>query len=142
MKTYMAKKGEITARWHLVDLADHVLGRAASRIATVLMGKHRPEYTPHVDTGDFVVVVNARKVKVTGKKPAQRMYTRYSGYPSGLKATPLGKLLADNPAKLVREAVRRMQPKSRLGRAMFRKQKVNAGPEHPHQAQQPQPLDV
>jgi large subunit ribosomal protein L13 len=138
----MAKKGEIAARWHLVDLADHVLGRAASRIATVLMGKHRPEYTPHVDTGDFVVVVNAGKVKVTGKKPAQRTYTRYSGYPSGLKTTPLGKLLAENPAKLVREAVRRMLPKTKLGRAMLRKLKVYAGPDHPHQAQQPQNMDL
>ena len=140
MKTYMAKKDEIAPTWHVVDLADQVLGRAAARIATILMGKHRPEYTPHVDTGDFVVVVNAEKVKLTGKKLTQRTHVRYSGYPSGLKSTSLAEVLDKRPAEVVRQAVRRMLPKSKLGRAMLRKLKVYAGPDHPHQAQQPEKL--
>jgi len=142
MRSYMAKKGEVAAKWHLVDLADKVLGRAATRIATILMGKHRPEYTPHVDTGDFVVAVNAEKVKVTGNKPAQRTYQRYSRYPGGLKSSSLANMLAKDPAFVVREAVRRMLPKSKLGRAMLRKLKVYAGPDHPHQAQQPDKLEL
>ena len=143
MKTYMAKKGEIARKWYLVDMADQVLGRAAVRIATVLMGKHRPEYTPHVDTGDFVIVVNATKLRVTGaNKPAQRVYQRYSGYPGGLKDTPLAEMLAKHPQRVVTEAVRRMLPKNKLGRAMLKKLKVYAGPDHPHQAQQPEALVV
>jgi len=143
MKTYMAKKGEIAAKWHVVDLTDKVLGRAATKIATILMGKHRPEYTPHVETGDFVIVVNAAKVKITGgNKPTQRTYQRFSGYPGGLRVTPLAEMLAKNPEKVIREAVRRMLPKNRLGRAMLSKLKVYRGPEHPHQAQQPEPLEI
>ena len=143
MKTYMAKKGEIAKKWHLVDVADKVLGRTATEIATVLMGKHRPEYTPHVDVGDFVVVVNAAKVRVTGaSKPDQRMYMRYSGRPSGLKMTSLAEMLAKNPTKVVTEAVRRMLPKNKLGTAMLKKLKVYAGPDHPHQAQLPEALEV
>ena len=139
----MAKKGEVAKKWHLVDIAGKVLGRAATRIATILMGKHRPEYTPHVDTGDFVIVINAAKVKVTGgSKPEQRVYQRYSGYPSGRRVTPLKVMLQKNPGKVVREAVRRMLPKNRLGRAMLRKLKVYAGPDHRHQAQQPEPLEL
>ena len=142
MKTYMAKKGELAAKWHVVDLADKIVGRAAVKIATILMGKHRPEYTPHVDTGDFVVIVNAEKVRVTGKKLSQRVYQRYSGYPSGRKETPMETVLAKNPGKVIREAVRRMLPKTKLARAMLTKLKVYAGPDHPHQAQQPQPLAI
>ena len=143
MKTYMAKKGEIAAKWHLVDVSDKVLGRVATKIATVLMGKHRPEYTPHVDLGDFVVVVNAANVKVTGtSKPTQRVYERYSRYPGGRKVTTLEHMLAKSPEKVIHEAVRRMLPKTKLGRAMLSKLKVYAGQDHPHQAQRPEPLEV
>jgi len=143
MKTYMAKKGELDARWHVVDLQDKVLGRAATRIAMILMGKHRPEYTPHVDTGDFVIVVNASKLRLTGaNKREQREYDRYSGYPGGRKVDTLAEMLAKNPQKVVSEAVRRMLPKNSLGREMLKKLKVYAGAEHPHQAQQPEPLEV
>ncbi len=143
MKTYMAKKGEIAAKWHVVDMTDKVLGRSATKIATILMGKHRPEYTPHVDTGDFVIVLNAAKVKITGRnKPLQRTYQRFSGYPGGLRITPLKEMLAKRPEKVICEAVRRMLPKTRLGRAMLSKLKVYAGAEHPHQAQQPEPLEI
>ena len=143
MKTYMAKKGELAQRWVLVDVSGKVLGRAATQIATVLMGKHRPEYTPHVDTGDFVIVVNAAKVKITGKsKPYQRVYHRYSGYPGGLKEISLAEMLAKKPAKVVSEAVRRMLPKTKLGRAMLKKLKVYPGSDHPHQAQQPETLEI
>jgi large subunit ribosomal protein L13 len=143
MKTTMVKKGERTPAWHLVDLEDKVLGRAATRIATVLMGKHTPEYTPHVDTGDFVVAVNAAKVKLTGaSKMTQRTYQRYSHHPGGLKEETLAQMLEKNPVKVVRDAVRRMLPKTRLGRDMLRKFKVYAGPDHKQQAQQPQPLEL
>jgi large subunit ribosomal protein L13 len=142
-KTYMAKPDEITRQWRVVDLEDQVLGRAATEIATVLMGKHRPEYTPHVDTGDFVVVINAEKVKLTGlNKLAQRQIKRYSGYPGGQNTQPLGLILQRQPDKIVRDAVRRMLPKNKLGAAMIKKLKIYAGPDHPHQAQQPQPLEL
>ena len=143
MKTYMAKKGELAAKWHLVDVSDKVLGRIATKIAPILMGKHRPEYTPHVDCGDFVVVVNAAKIKTTGdSKPQQRIYQHYSGYPSGRKVISLEKMMEKHPEKVISEAVRRMLPKSKLGRAMFKKLKVYAGPDHPHQAQQVEPLEI
>ena len=142
-KSYMAKKGEVAQSWHLVDISDKILGRAATHIATVLMGKHRPEYTPHVDTGDFVIVINAEKVKLTGSsKPVRRSYERYSGYPSGRKVVSLAEMLAKHPERVVSEAVRRMLPKSKLGRAMLKKLKVYAGSAHEHQAQQPQPLEI
>ena len=142
-KTYMAKKGELTAKWHLVDVTDKILGRISTKIATILMGKHRPEYTPHVDTGDFVVVINAEKIRLTGaNKPTQRIYQRYSGYPGGRKITTLEDLLEKDPAKVVREAVRRMLPKNKLARNMLQKLKVYAGPKHEHQAQKPQKLDI
>ncbi len=143
MKTYMAKKGEIARKWHLVDVSDKVLGRVSTKIAMILMGKHRPEYTPHVDVGDFVVVVNAANVKVTGgSKGTQRIYQRYSGYPGGRKVTTLDQTLATKPEKVIREAVRRMLPKTKLARVMLSKLKVYAGQDHPHQAQQPEPLEV
>ena len=143
MKTYMAKKGEVAARWYLVDISEKVLGRAATKIARILMGKHRPEYTPHVDTGEFVIVINAAKVKLTGaRKTSERFYERYSGYPGGRKVTSLAEMLEKNPEKVVSEAVRRMLPKTKLGRAMLKKLKVYAGPDHPHQAQQPEALEI
>jgi len=143
MKTYMAKKDELAKRWFLVDVSDKVLGRAATKIATVLMGKHRPEYTPHVDAGDFVIVVNAAKIRTTGaNKPTQRVYRRYSGYPGGHKAVTLAEMMAKDPAKVVREAVRRMLPKNKLGTAMLKKLKVYPDLDHPHQAQQPEVLEI
>jgi len=142
-KTYMAKKGEVARKWHVVDVTGKVLGRAATRIATILMGKHRPEYTPHVDTGDCVIVVNAEKVRITGNaKPLQRIYQRYSGYPGGRKVTTFQEMLAKHPDRIVREAVRRMLPKTKLGTAMLQKLKVYAGPDHPHQAQHPEKLEI
>lgn len=136
-QTYMAKAGEVEQSWHVVDATDQVLGRMATEIATVLMGKHRPEYTPHVDTGDYVVVTNAKAVKLTGRKDAQSVRTRYTGYPGGLKVETFGSLRERRPEMLVEDAVRRMLPKNRLGRVMLKKLKVYAGSEHPHQAQQP-----
>ena len=143
MKTYMAKKGEVDQSWHLVDASEKVLGRLATEIATILMGKHRPQYTPHVDTGDFVIVVNAEKIKITGaKKTTDRIYESFSGYPGGRRVVSLQKMLQKHPDRVISEAVRRMLPKSKLGRAMLKKLKVYAGPDHPHQAQQPQPLEL
>jgi large subunit ribosomal protein L13 len=143
MKTYMAKKGEVAQKWYLVDMSGKVLGRAATRIATILMGKHRPEYTPHVDTGEFIVVINAEKVKFTGEsKLLQRDYQSYSKYPGGLKIVPLKEMLAKKPDMVITEAVRRMLPKNKLGMAMLKKLKVYTGAEHPHQAQQPEVLDI
>lgn len=143
MKTYMAKKGEVAQKWFVVDITGKVLGRAATKIATILMGKHRPEYTPHVDTGEFVIVINAEQAKFTGEaKMLQRDYQSYSKYPGGLKITPLKDMLAKKPEFVVMEAVRRMLPKNKLGMAMLTKLKVYAGPEHPHQAQQPEALDI
>lgn len=136
-QTYMAKAGEVEQNWHVVDATDQVLGRMATEIAQVLMGKHRPEYTPHVDTGDYVVVTNAKAVKLTGRKDAQSVRTRYTGYPGGLKVETFGSLRERRPEMLVEDAVRRMLPKNRLGRVMLKKLKVYAGSEHPHQAQQP-----
>ena len=142
-KTYMAKTGEITPRWYVVDATDKVVGRLAAKIARILMGKHRVEYTPHVAMGDFVVVVNAAKVKVTGSaKLTQRTYQRFSGYPGGQKAVPRKEMLARHPERVVEEAVRRMLPKSKLGAVMFSRLKVYAGNEHPHQAQQPAALQL
>ena len=140
-KTYMAKPGEVKRDWWLVDADDKVVGRLASDIATILMGKHRPQYTPHVDTGDFVVVVNAEKVKLTGNKWTQKTYTWYTGYP-GQKAETAADRLERRPEQILREAVRRMLPKSKLGRKMLSKLKIYQGTDHPHQAQQPTPKDL
>lgn len=140
-QTWFAKTGEVSHVWRVVDADGQVLGRMATRIATVLMGKHRPEYTPHTDCGDYVIVTNAARVALTGRKAEQKMKLRYSGYPGGLKAESYGSLLKRRPQIVIEDAVRRMLPKSILGRRMFRKLKVYAGPDHPHHAQQPVPLD-
>ena len=131
-QTTFAKPGEIKRQWHVVDADDQVLGRLATRIATILMGKHRPEWTPHVDCGDFVVVINAEKVALTGRKRAQKTYKRYSGYPGGLRTIPIARVLETHPERVIEQAVKRMLPKTRLGRQMYKKLKVYAGDEHPH----------
>jgi large subunit ribosomal protein L13 len=141
MKTYMARPGEVAPKWWLVDASGKVVGRLASDIATLLMGKHRPTYTPHVDTGDFVVVINAEKVVFTGKKWDQKRYTWYTGYP-GLHVETAGHRLARKPGRILRDAVRRMLPKNRLATHMLRKLKIYAGEQHPHQAQQPEPINL
>ena len=141
MKTYVAKPGEIEQQWWIYDADGVVVGRLAAEIATLLMGKHRPTYTPHVDTGDFVVVVNAEKIHFTGKKWDLKRYTWYSGYP-GLKSETAGDRLARRPELIIIEAVRRMLPKNKLATKMLSKLKVYAGNEHPHQAQNPQPREV
>ncbi|HHT9163011.1 MAG TPA: 50S ribosomal protein L13 [Candidatus Brocadiia bacterium] len=144
MKTFMAVKeyAEKSRRWYVVDATDKVLGRMATRIASVLMGKTNPYYTPHVDTGDFVVVVNAGKVKLTGDKMNQKVYEEYSGYHGGKKLRPVGVMLEKHSERVITLAVRRMLPRSRLGRAMLKKLKVYAGPAHHHQAQQPIQFDI
>lgn len=136
-QTYFAKAGDVTPQWIHVDAQGKILGRLATEIATVLMGKHRPEYTPHVDCGDYVVVTNAEQVVLTGRKLEQRTFNTYSGYPGGQRETPIGVLLEKHPERVVENAVRRMLPKNRLGRQMMAKLKVYAGGEHPHQAQAP-----
>jgi large subunit ribosomal protein L13 len=142
MKTYSAKPGELSKKWHVVDVKGMVLGRAATRIADLLRGKTSPAFTPHVDTGEFVVVVNADKVRLTGKKWTDKVYTHHSGYPGGLKRITAEKQLAKDPTFIIREAVWGMIPKTKLGRKQLKKLKVYAGPEHPHAAQQPQPYEV
>lgn len=141
-QTTFAKPEEVTRQWHHVDAEGKVLGRLATQIATILMGKHRPEYTPHVDCGDFVIVTNAEKIVMTGKKLDQKAQLDYSGYPGGLRVRTYRQVLEKHPERLIEEAVRRMLPKNRLGRQMMHKLKVYAGPEHPHQAQQPQRLEL
>jgi large subunit ribosomal protein L13 len=136
----MAKPGQVPQKWWVVDASNKVVGRLATEIAMALMGKHRPTYTPHVDTGDFVVVVNAEKVAFTGKKWEQKQYRRYTGYP-GQKVETAANLLDRHPDRVIREAVRRMLPKNRLARKMLSKLKVYVGPDHPHQAQRPEPVD-
>lgn len=141
VKTFMAKPGQLEAKWLLVDATDKVVGRLASDIAMVLMGKHRPTYTPHILSGDFVVVVNASKLVFTGKKWEQKRYTRYSGHP-GLKVEYAGERRDRKPELVIKEAVRRMLPKNKLAFKMLDMLKIYAGPDHPHQAQQPQPKDL
>lgn len=137
MSTYLAKKGDVQQRWHLIDAADQVVGRLAVHIATILRGKHRPEYTPHVDTGEFVVVINAEKIRFTGKKLDTQTYSSYSHYPGGLRVVTAREVMAKHPERVLMEAVRRMVPRNRLGRQQMTKLKIYAGPSHPHQAQQP-----
>jgi len=140
MKTPMANPGEIKPRWYVIDAEKEVLGRAATRIAQILMGKHRATYTPHVDTGDFVIVLNAGKIGATGNKDANKMYQWYTLYPGGQRERSLAEMRARKPAEILRLAVRRMLPKSALGRNMLKKLKLYSGTEHPHGAQKPEPL--
>jgi len=142
MSTEIAKQSEIKRDWHVVDLEDQVLGRAASQIARVLRGKHKAIYSPSVDTGDFVVVVNAEKLKLTGNKVSDKMYYSHSGYPGGLRSANAATMLEKKPEDVIRKAVKGMLPKNRLGRQMLKKLKVYSGPEHPHKAQQPKELAV
>jgi large subunit ribosomal protein L13 len=138
MSTFMAKPAEVTRRWFVIDATDQVVGRLAVQIATILRGKHRPDYTPHVDTGDFVIVVNADKVRFTGKKLQTKTYQWYTRYPGGLKVAKARDWMQTHPDRILREAVRRMVPRNPLGRQQMTKLKIYAGPSHPHQAQQPQ----
>lgn len=142
MTTVSAKPAEVRRDWYLVDAQDKTLGRLASEIAHRLRGKHKPIYTPHVDTGDYIVVVNAEKIRVTGNKLKDKMYYHHTGYIGNLKSISLGKLLDKAPERVITTAVKGMLPKNPLGRAMLKKLKVYAGPEHEHQAQQPQPLEL
>ena len=142
MKTHSTKPSEIERDWHLVDAEGVVLGRLASEVAQRLMGKHKPQYVPHLDTGDHVIVVNAAKVVLTGNKLVAKEAIRHSGYPGGLKKVPYSKLMLERPEKAIESAVRGMLPSTKLGRAMFKKLKVYAGPEHPHTSQKPKTLDL
>lgn len=142
MKTFSAKNETVQRDWLIVDAADKVLGRLAVDIATRLRGKHKPEYTPHVDTGDYVVVINAERVRVTGNKQKDKIYHSHTGYPGGLKSISFEKLIEKAPERVLQNAVKGMLPKGPLGRAMFKKLKIYAGEEHPHTAQQPQELNI
>lgn len=142
MKTYIAKSDEVARRWLLVDAEGKVVGRLATEIAALLRGKHKPEFSPHQDLGDYVVVINADKVVLTGNKPAQKQYRRHSGYPGGLKEQSFDDVMAKYPERVLEQAVRGMLPKNSLGRKMFRKLKVYAGPDHPHAAQKPEKIEL
>ncbi len=135
MRTYSTKAGDIKRQWHVVDATGKTLGRLSAQIARLLKGKHKPMYAPHLDTGDYIIVVNAAKVRVTGRKAKQKVYYRHSGYPGGLKQVTFEKMLSSQPTRVIEHAVRGMLPRNRLGRAMFRKLRVYAGDSHPHQAQ-------
>ena len=139
-KTYTLREAEIERRWYVVDATDETLGRLASRIARVLEGKHKPEYSPNLDSGDHVIVLNAARIAVTGDKLDSKLYRRHSGYPQGFKQETLGHLLARRPEEVIRRAVKGMLPRNRLGAQQLRKLKIYAGPDHPHQAQRPEPL--
>ncbi len=142
MNSYMARPSSVERKWHLIDAEGQTLGRLAAEIACLLRGKNKPQYTPHIDTGDFVVVVNADRVVVTGKKAEQKVYRRYTGYPGGLREMSYEQMLERKPTEILRKAVRGMMPKTRLGRQQLRKLKIYAGPEHPHEAQSPEPYEV
>lgn len=142
MKTFSAKSHEVKSDWYIIDATDKVLGRLAAEIAHRLRGKHKAEYTPHVDTGDYIVVTNAEKIRVTGRKQQDKMYYHHSGFPGGIKSINFAKLQLENPTRIIERAVKGMLPKNPLGRAMYRKLKVYAGNEHPHVAQQPKTLDL
>jgi len=142
MRTYQATSQDRERNWYVVDADGKTLGRLATQIADVLRGKRKPTYTPHVDVGDFVIVVNAEKIAVTGKKREDKLYWRHSGYPGGIKSQSLGDLLERRPEEVIRRAVKGMLPRNRLARQQLRKLKVYAGPEHPHQAQKPEQLDI
>ena len=142
MRTYSPKSNDITRQWHVIDASDVVLGRLASQVAVLLRGKHKPIFAPHVDTGDFVIVINADKVALSGNKLEQKRAYRHSGYPGGLRSISYGELMEKRPERIVEKAVRGMLPKNSLGRKTLRKLKVYAGPDHPHQAQQPVPFEI
>ena len=142
MKSFLAKKDTVEAAWHLIDAEGLILGRMAAEIAPILMGKTKPTYTPHVDTGDFVIVVNAEKIRISGDKAKTKGYKSYSRHPGGQKIVPFGDMLARRPEKIIELAVRRMLPKSTLGRQMLKKLKVFRGPDHPHAPQKPQTLEL
>ena len=142
MKSYMARPLEVERKWYVVDAEGQTLGRLATQIAAVLRGKNKAQYTPHIDTGDFVVVINADRIEVTGRKAEQKIYYRHTGYPGGLKEVSYERMMDRKPTEIVRKAVWGMMPKSRLARAQFKKLKIYAGAEHPHAAQDPQPLEV
>ncbi len=142
MKTVSIRAQDVEHAWLVVDAEDKTLGRLATEIARRLRGKHKPEYTPHVDTGDFIIVINAEKVRVTGKKTSDKIYYRHSGYPGGIKAISFEHLRDSHPEQIIERAVKGMLPRNPLGRAMFKKLKVYAGPQHPHSAQQPQTLEL
>ncbi len=142
MKTQFAKKNEVERKWYLVDAEDRILGRLATKIATHLRGKHKPIFTPHIDTGDFIIVVNADRIRVTGDKLIQKMYYHHTGYPGGIKSESLKKRLQRKPEAIIRDAVWGMLPKNRLGRAMLKKLKVYRGPDHPHSAQKPESITL
>jgi len=141
-KTYVPPQSEIDKKWYVVDAADQRLGRLSTEVAAILRGKNKPSFTPHLDTGDFVVIVNADKIRVTGSKPSQKLYRRHSGRPGGMKTETFEKLQARVPERILEQAIRGMLPKNRLGRDLFRKLKVYAGPEHPHAAQNPETLNI
>lgn len=141
-KTYVAKKEDIKRKWYIIDAKDKVLGRLASKVAVILRGKHKAIFTPHIDTGDGVIVINAAKIKVTGRKLKEKLYRRYSGYPGGLKEVTLGTMLAKSPVTVIKLAIKRMLPSRPLARDMFKKLKVYADDKHPHQAQNPQMLEI
>jgi len=142
MKTFSAKAAEVKRDWYVIDAKDKTLGRMATEIARRLRGKHKAEYTPHVDTGDYIVVVNAEKVRVTGNKPQDKMYYHHTGYPGGIKEASFAKMIETHPERVIEIAVKGMLPKNPLGRAMYRKLKIYTGPEHKHEAQQPKPLEI
>jgi len=142
VKTYYAKSGEVEREWLVIDATDVVLGRLASKVAQILKGKHKPQYTPHVDTGDFVIIVNADKIRVTGNKAEQKVYFRHSGYPGGLKEVSFQRMMERHPDRVIEKAVKGMLPKNTLGRKMGMKLKVYAGPDHPHQAQKPRQITL
>ncbi|HYH30193.1 MAG TPA: 50S ribosomal protein L13 [Pseudonocardia sp.] len=142
MPTYSPKPGDITRAWHVIDATDVVLGRLATHAATLLRGKHKPTYAPHMDTGDFVVIVNAEKIALSGTKRDDKFVYRHSGFPGGLKQRSVGEMIEKHPDRLVEKAIKGMLPKNRLGRAMAKKLKVYAGPDHPHAAQQPAAFEI
>lgn len=142
MKTYIAKPDEVEKKWLVVDAEDKILGRLASQVATILKGKHKPIYSPHMDVGDHVIVINAEKIRVTGKKASTKKYYRHSGYPGGLRSDSYEQLMARTPEKILHKAIWGMMPHNKLGRKMFKKLKIYAGSEHPHAAQNPETLEV
>ena len=141
MKSFIAKPHEVERKWYVVDAEGKTLGRVASQVATVLRGKNKPTFTPHVDCGDYVIVINAEKVEVTGKKRKEKVYKHHTGYPGGLRETTFDKLIAKKPEEIIRHTVKGMMPKGKLGRQMYKKLKVYAGPEHDHSAQKPEKLE-